>query len=47
MDVPNAVLVIDEKEWQDTEIVELFNPIYDVDKKILKYGLIQDISTLI
>ncbi|MGI9012344.1 MAG: hypothetical protein ACR2F1_14330 [Nitrososphaeraceae archaeon] len=48
MDTPNAVLVVDEKEvQQDTTIVELFNPIYDPNKKILKYDISPDIATSI
>ena len=33
---PNAVLVVDEQQEQDIAIVELFNPVYDVNKKALK-----------
>ncbi|MGD1837809.1 MAG: hypothetical protein ACPKPY_07100, partial [Nitrososphaeraceae archaeon] len=34
VDPPNAVLVVDEREGQqDITIVELFNPVYDSDKK--------------
>ncbi|MDR4512072.1 MAG: hypothetical protein MRJ93_10265 [Nitrososphaeraceae archaeon] len=47
VDAPNAVLVIDELEEQDDVIIKLFNPIYDVDKKTLKYEVIQDNSTTI
>ena len=40
IDAPNAVLVVDEQEGeQDIVIVELFNPIYDVDKKALMYEI--------
>ena len=39
-DPPNAVLVVEEVEKQDTIIVELFNLVYDFDKKALKYGVI-------
>ena len=38
-DAPNAVLVVDEKEGQDTIIMELFNPVYDENKKTLKYEI--------
>ena len=38
MTPPIAVLVVDKQEGkQDNTIVELFNPIYDSNKKILKY----------
>ncbi|MGD1838431.1 MAG: hypothetical protein ACPKPY_10295 [Nitrososphaeraceae archaeon] len=41
VNAPNAVLVVDEQEGkQDVAIVELFNPIYDSDKKALKYETI-------
>ncbi|MFB5600600.1 MAG: hypothetical protein ACE5SW_10270 [Nitrososphaeraceae archaeon] len=47
-DVPNAVLVVDGIEGQqDTTIVELFNPIYDLDKNSLKYKVTPDNSTSI
>ncbi|MDP9490253.1 MAG: hypothetical protein M3P28_08680 [Thermoproteota archaeon] len=36
---PNAVLVVDEKEGQKTAIIELFNPVYDENKKTLKYEI--------
>ena len=42
VDAPNTVLVVDEQERQDATIVELFNPVYDFDKKILKYDVIPD-----
>ena len=45
VDAPNAVLVVDEQGKQDVEIVELFNPVYDVDKKSLKYEAIPDNAT--
>jgi hypothetical protein len=48
VDAPNAVLVVDEKEvQQDTIIVELFNPIYDSNKQILKYDISPDDATSI
>jgi len=31
---------------EDIVIVELYNPVYDVDKKILKYDVIPDNATL-
>ena len=39
IDPPNTVLVVDEQEGsqQDVTIIELFNPVYDFDKMILKY----------
>ena len=48
VDEPNAVLVLDEIEGkQDIAIVELFDPIYDSDKKTLKYDVIPDNATSI
>ena len=49
VDPPNAVLVVDEQEGQqqDDAIVELFNPVYDVDKKSLKYDVTPDNATSI
>ena len=49
VDPPNAVLVVDEQDGvqQDVAIVELFTPVYDVDKKILKYDITLDNSTSI
>ena len=49
VDPPNAVLVVDEQEGQqqDDVIVELFTPIYDVDKKTLKYEATPDNATSI
>lgn len=39
----NTELVLDnDTVEQDTKIVELFNYIYEIDKKILKYGFQQD-----
>lgn len=38
MDAPNAVLVVEEQE-QDITLIELFNPVYDKDKKTLKYDI--------
>ena len=48
IDAPNAVLVVDEQEgMQDITIIELFNPVYDIDKKTLKYDLFPDNATSI
>ena len=45
---PNAVLVVDEQErQQDIAIIELFNPVYDSEKKVLKYEIIPDNATSI
>ena len=45
---PNAVLVVDEHDGQqDITIVELLNPIYDPNKKTLKYDIILDNVTSI
>ena len=46
VDAPNAVLVVDEQDGQqDIVIAELFNPIYDIDKKALKYEVTPDNTT--
>lgn len=47
IDAPNAVLVVDESEKQDNPIIELFNPIYGIDKKTLKYKVTPDNATYI
>ncbi|MGD1834374.1 MAG: hypothetical protein ACPKQO_01470 [Nitrososphaeraceae archaeon] len=47
VDSPNAVLVVDEVDKQNTIIVELFNPVYDGDKNVLKYEAIPDNATSI
>ena len=48
VDAPNAILVVDEIEGQqDVTIIELFNPVYDVDKKSLKYNITPDNATSI
>ena len=40
VDVPNAVLVVDDNEGQqDIAIVELFDPVYDSDNQTLKYDV--------
>ena len=46
-DVPNAVLVVDDLEWQDTVIIELLNPVYDSTNGILKYEVIANNDTAI
>ena len=46
VDTPNAVLVVDEQDrQQDSVIIELFNPVYDLDKKTLKYDVTLDNAT--
>jgi hypothetical protein len=41
-------LVVDKiARQQDTAIIELFNPVYDIDKKTLKYDIIPDNATSI
>ena len=47
VDIPNAVLIVDELDKQDNTIVELFNPVYDSNKKVLKYGITADNATSI
>ena len=47
VDAPNAVLIVDESEKQDIAIIELFSPIYDSDKKTLKYKVTLDNATSI
>ena len=44
---PNAVLVVDEQQEQDIAIVDLFNPVYDVNKKTLKYEIAAENATSI
>jgi hypothetical protein len=46
-DAPNAVLVVDESEEQDTVVIELFNPVYDAKKNTLKYDVTPDNTTFI
>ena len=46
-DRPNAILVVDEVEKQDSIIVELFDPAYDFDKKVLNYDVTPDNATSI
>ena len=46
VDAHNAVLIVEEQEGQqDVAIVELFNPVYDSDQKILKYEITPDNRT--
>ena len=48
VEAPNAVLVVDDNiGQQDVAIMELFNPVYDPDKKALKYDVIPDNTTSI
>ena len=47
VDAPNTVLVANESEKQDIAIITLFNPVYDVDKKTLKYDVTPDNATSI
>lgn len=47
VDLPNAVLVVDEIEGQDSAIIELFNPGYDADEKTIKYEITSDNATSI
>ena len=48
VDAPNSVLIVDEIEGkQDTAIIELFNPVFDSNKKALKYDVIPDNATSI
>jgi len=47
VDAPNAVFVVDESEKGDMAIVELFNPVYNVDKKLLKYNITLENTTSI
>ena len=48
VDAPNAVLVVDEHEGiQEIAIIELFNPVYDQEKKELKYEVTPDNTTSI
>ena len=48
VDAPNAVLVVDEQEGiQDIALIELFNPVYDIEKKTLRYDVTLDNSTAI
>ena len=47
-DPPNAALILDKinEQQQDIIIIELFNPVYDSDKKSLKYVIKADNNTL-
>jgi hypothetical protein len=46
-DAPNAFLVVDDTEEQDTVIIELFNPVYDAKNNTLKYDVTPDNATSI
>jgi hypothetical protein len=39
VDPPNAVLVVDDTESQNDIIIELIDPLYDVDKRTLNYEI--------
>ncbi len=47
VDTPNAVLVVHDLEGQDTAIIELLNPVYDIEKKTLRYDATPDNATSI
>ena len=48
VDAPNAVLVVDEQEVaQYMAIIELFNPVYNLDNQSLKYYVTPDNATAI
>ena len=48
VDSPNALLVVDNQDGQQfTAIVEVFNPIYDYNKKVLQYIVTPDNATSI
>ena len=49
VDTPNTVLVVDERKGtqQDIAIIELFNPVYDSNKKALQYDITLDNATSI
>ena len=47
IDAPNVVLVVDDGQQQDTAITELFNPVYELEKKTLKYEITVDNATSI
>ena len=47
VDPPNVMLVVDEIGEQDIVLAELFNPVYDSEKKILNYDVIPDNATSI
>jgi hypothetical protein len=45
---PNAVLIVDDDtKKQDIAIIELFNPIYDANNKMLKYNIFSNNTTSI
>lgn len=46
VDAPNALVVLDNKHGkQDMGVIELFNPVYDTEKKTLKYTITLDDTT--
>jgi len=45
VDPPNAVLVEDELDSQNTAIIELFNPVYHKDNNVLRYEITQQYTT--
>ena len=48
VDAPNAALVLDEQEGQqDIAIIELFNPVYDVENNVLRYEITAENATSI
>ena len=46
-DSPNAVLVVDDLQEQDTSTVVLFDPVYDESKQTLRYEVTPDNATSI
>ncbi len=46
-DAPNAVLVVDNLQEQDTSTMVLFDPVYDENKKTLRYEVSPDNTTSI
>ena len=48
IDPPNAVIIVNDSEGQqDSTIIELFNPVYDPNKRSLKYEVISYNTTFI
>lgn len=46
-DSPNAVLIVDDLHEQDTSTIVLFDPVYDENKKTLRYDVTPDNATSI
>jgi hypothetical protein len=46
-DSPNAVLIVDDLQEQDTSTVVLFDPVYDENKQTLRYEVTPDNATSI